>query len=429
MRSIALTLIMIALAALPLCGYKKKLQQTMENATVASDMPINNSNYGMFEGTYTGIQLQLQYLSAPAGTTITGIEMLYGTPDDPDNPQLAFPCTLSQPYAVPPGNGATLTTITTPLCFFGYPVNLGAGTPWYAAVTLGNPASTIDASGGSITTSLISPTLAWQDNTANQVEATIWYVGSAAPPGTGVAAVGWDWLYTNAFDEQYFNSNYRPVGAADFDGNGSPDVVWTDAATGQVTVWYDPYPLNGTFSGWIPLQAEPGWVLAAVAVTGVNGEQLPALIWQNSKTGQVAADFYSVSTQSSLQSWAIFNTPYPAGNVVAAADFLGTGYLDLVWQSGNLITVSYYGQCDTTAHSCPYISQGTLNPATSSGWRVIGASDYNGDGVPDLIYQNPTTGQVTVNYYGPFVSVVNPMIGWNWVNQAGAPGWTAFVPN
>ena len=34
------------------------------------------------------------------------------------------------------------------------------------------------------------------------------------------------------------------------------------------------------------------------------------------------------------------------------------------------------------------------------GWTVVGVSDFNGDGVPDLVWQNNSTAQVTVNYYG-----------------------------
>jgi hypothetical protein len=57
---------------------------------------------------------------------------------------------------------------------------------------------------------------------------------------------------------------------------------------------------------------------------------------------------------------------------------------------------------------------------------VVGANDFNGDGVPDLVWQNNTTAQVTVNYYGGTGGATYE--GWNWLAATGYPGWTAVVP-
>jgi hypothetical protein len=39
--------------------------------------------------------------------------------------------------------------------------------------------------------------------------------------------------------------------------------------------------------------------------------------------------------------------------------------------------------------------------------------------------ENNTTGQVTVNYYGGAGRTM--LIGWNWLNETGVPGWRAFA--
>jgi len=57
---------------------------------------------------------------------------------------------------------------------------------------------------------------------------------------------------------------------------------------------------------------------------------------------------------------------------------------------------------------------------------VVGANDFNGDGVPDLVWQNDATAQVTVNYYGGPKGA--SLIGWNWLAATGYPGWKAVVP-
>ena len=57
-----------------------------------------------------------------------------------------------------------------------------------------------------------------------------------------------------------------------------------------------------------------------------------------------------------------------------------------------------------------------------SGWNIKAAVDVNGDGVPDLIWQDQATRKVTVNYYGGTGGAT--LMGWNWINQNGVPGWS-----
>jgi hypothetical protein len=67
-----------------------------------------------------------------------------------------------------------------------------------------------------------------------------------------------------------------------------------------------------------------------------------------------------------------------------------------------------------------------LNAGGSPGWTVKGAIDFNGDGVPDLIYQNTTTQQVVVDYYDQTTLTGTPqLLGWAWLNAGGNPApWT-----
>jgi hypothetical protein len=115
----------------------------------------------------------------------------------------------------------------------------------------------------------------------------------------------------------------------------------------------------------------------------------------------------------------------PGWSVVGVADFDGNGTPDLVWQnlSTRQVTVNYYGGTSGAA----YQGWAYLNAAGYPGWTVVGAMDLNADGVPDLIWQNDSTQQVTVNYYGGAAGSVYQ--GWAWLSSSGVAGWRALASN
>jgi hypothetical protein len=158
----------------------------------------------------------------------------------------------------------------------------------------------------------------------------------------------------------------------------------------------------------------------------MNGDGVPDLIWEKNATNQVTVNYYGGAGGATLTGWNWLNSAgEPTGwHVVAAADFDGNGTPDLVWQytPNRQITVHYYGGTG----GATYQGWNWLNSTGDPGWTVVGANDFNGDGVPDLVWQNDTTAQVTVNYYGGSKGAT--LIGWNWLAAPGYPGWTAVVP-
>jgi len=257
--------------------------------------------------------------------------------------------------------------------------------------------------------------LVWMNNSTQQV--TVHYFDGTQ----GATDIGWNWL-----NEAGEPGGWVLVGAADFDGNGVPDLVWEYMPTGQVTVNYYGGPGGATYQGWNWLNetGAPGWTVVAVA--DMNNDGAPDLIWQNNTTNQVTVNYYGGTGGAVYQRWNWLNSGgEPAGwRVVGAADFDGNGTPDLVWQYAptRQVSVNYYGG----AGGATYQGWNWLNEAGVPGWTVVGASDFNGDGVPDLVWQNDATAQVTVNYYGGTGGAT--YIGWNWLASSGFPGWTAVVP-
>ena len=256
--------------------------------------------------------------------------------------------------------------------------------------------------------------LVWQNASTNAVN--VYYYGLG-----GYLFQGWNLLNSGAD-----TSGWRVVGAADFDGNGVPDLVWENTSTGQVNVDYYGGAGGATLIGYAVLNSgagTAGWTIVAVA--DMNGDGVPDLIWEDTSTGQVNVNYYSGAGGATRIGYAVLNGGGPSTtgwHVVAAADFDGNGVPDLVWQntSTRQVNVDYYGGATGTT----LIGYAVLNTGVA-GWTVAGANDFDGNGVPDLVWRNDSTGQVNVDYYGgPRGAVLK---GFNVLNS-GAPGWSVIVP-
>lgn len=255
------------------------------------------------------------------------------------------------------------------------------------------------------------PDLIWQNDISSQV--TLHYYGGSG----GASQIGWAWI------NQTGAAGWHVVAVADINKDGNPDLVWQNDTTRQVTVNYYGGTGGTTYLGWNWLNQAgmPGWHVAGAA--DFNGDGYPDLVWQNDTTRAVNVYYYGGTGGAVLQSSAWLNqTGAPGWSVVAIADFNGDGVPDLVWQNDTTSSASvhYYGGTGGATDQ----SWRWLNQAGVVGWHIKLAADFNGDGFPDLVWQNDTTRQVVVHYYGGTGGAT--YITWNWLNQGSVPGWTVF---
>ncbi len=254
------------------------------------------------------------------------------------------------------------------------------------------------------------PDRVWENDTTNQ--ATLHYAGYA-----GVDLQTWKWLNTTDLP------TWHIVAVADFNGDGTPDVVWQDTVTREVTVHYHGGLGGATLEGWNWLQKEgvPGWTVVGAA--DFNGDGFPDLVWQNDTTREVTVHYYGGPGGAVYQGWNwLQKTSIPGWHVAGVADFNRDGVPDLVWQNdttGQLILHYYGGAGGAVYEGYAAMDNGAAAPA---GWTLKAVADVNGDGVPDLLWQNSTTHQVTANYYGGPGGA--SLIGWNWISETGILGWS-----
>ena len=82
---------------------------------------------------------------------------------------------------------------------------------------------------------------------------------------------------------------------------------------------------------------------------------------------------------------------------------------------------------------------GVLGPTLPVNWRVVGVADFDGDGKPDYLLFNSSTGQTAIWYlsgptlisgaYGPTIASGYPLIGAADFNADGKPDYVLYGPS
>ena len=362
----------------------------LSGATVSSDLPVSANAYqrtlaGSYDAFVAAFDLSLQITSPTPGETLSGsladfmwnpvagaaaYELTVGTTPGGTNIFSGITSGTSQDVTFIPCTGSTIyVQLSTEINGIFEP----AGTSSYPCK------SAIGDFNGDGHQDLL-----WQNNSSGQVNVN--YYGGAGPQAQG----------STVLNNGTTLAGWRLVGAGDFDHNGTPDLVYQNTTSGQVNVnYYSGTTMIGSACLSCGINTTE-WKLVAVADFDGNGT--PDLVYQNIQTHQVNVDYYSGAT---FIGYACLSCGLNLTNwqVVAAADFDGNGTPDLVYQNTvtHQVNVDYYGGTGgATLISFACLSCGI----NTTGWQVVGAADWNADGVPDLVYQNTQTGQVNVDYYG-----------------------------
>jgi lysophospholipase L1-like esterase len=216
-----------------------------------------------------------------------------------------------------------------------------------------------------------------------------WVVGWSM---NGVSATGLD--YFPLTGQSGGVGSLRLVGAADLNGDGYSDFIWQDTATGDISYWL----MHGTTildSGYFPQGHVNGalkdWRL--VGLTDLNGDGKPDLLWQEEISGDI---YYWLMNGTQMTSGGYF--PQGGNGVLAGWQLIGTadlnrdGHPALLWQDTASDDIYYWIMNGVQMVQGAYFPGGTNG--LMEGLRLVGAMDVNGDGLPDLLWQEITTGKI-----------------------------------
>jgi FG-GAP-like repeat/Fibronectin type III domain len=256
------------------------------------------------------------------------------------------------------------------------------------------------------------PDVIWQNESTWQV--VVWYMGGSQ----GAVPQGWTWLSGAGVP------GWRIVAARDFDSDGKPDLVWQNESTRQVTVWY----MGGSQANvpqrwaWLSQAGVPGW--RVVAARDFNADGKPDLVWQHDTTRQVSIWYLGgAQGDTPLGSNSVSSFGVAGWRVVGTADFDGDGSNDLVWQEDATRRVVVWHMGGSQGNLSLALTW--LSSAGVPGWSVVGTSEFNRDGKPDLVWQNDATRQLIGWFMGGAQG--NTLLSWSWLSSVGQPGWRAIV--
>jgi FG-GAP-like repeat/FG-GAP repeat len=239
------------------------------------------------------------------------------------------------------------------------------------------------------------PDLVWRKTTTG--DNAVWYMNGTSLIGSGYMPS---------------QTDFQMVGIGDFNADGKPDLVWRYPQMGWNQVWY----MNGsslvgsdTLKLAIELHGEHGeyeqpWKIVGIA--DFNGDGKPDLVWRNKSTGDNAV--WYMNGLSYVGSAMLPALPDQAWQIVGIGDFNGDGKPDLVWRNTTTGYDAVWYMNGVTYLGAAMITLGGTAITTSLSWQIMGIGDFNGDGMPDLVWRNPTTGDNAVWYMNG-----TSVVGWD----------------
>jgi hypothetical protein len=178
-------------------------------------------------------------------------------------------------------------------------------------------------------------------------------------------------------------AGYQPVGDGDYNGDGTSDVLWFNPTTHDVDLWKIS---NGQWAGSVDIGTHPAGYQPALSAD-FNGDGTSDIAWYNPTTNDI--DIWKISNGQ----WAgsVDVGTHPAGyQPVLAGDFDGDGTSDIAWYNPTTHDVDIWlikngqwaGSVDVGTH-----------PA---GWQPLAAADFSQDGTSDIAWYNPATNDIDV---------------------------------
>jgi hypothetical protein len=172
-------------------------------------------------------------------------------------------------------------------------------------------------------------------------------------------------------------AGYQVIGVGDFTGDGTTDILWNNSSTGDVDEWQI---ANGQWAGSVDLGTHPGsgWTISGVGDFFGNGRE--DVLWTNSAASGVQTDIWQLGPNGQ---WTASMSPgtHPAGYQVAGiGDVTGASVADIIWFNPTT------GDVDEWKISNGQWA-GSVDLGTHPGnFQISGMGNFTGDGTNGILW-------------------------------------------
>ena len=183
--------------------------------------------------------------------------------------------------------------------------------------------------------------------------------------------------------------DYKIAGIADMNGDGNPDFVLQNGI-GAIAAWY--LNASGVRTSSAIISSVATGDFRVVAVADIDRDGNPDLILQNN-IGQIAVWPLNASGAIILSGRYYLSTANLGDfRIRSVADLNGDGIPDVIFQN-TIGQIAVWTLNATGTIASTYLLYGS----GLGDWKIAHASDTDGDGITDLVFQN-TIGQIAVWY-------------------------------
>lgn len=182
---------------------------------------------------------------------------------------------------------------------------------------------------------------------------------------------------------------WSAVTAADFNLDGSADMLWYNAAKNTMAVWLMAGSKLLLAGPELPAPPGPGWVVDTAADFNLDG--MADVLFNNPATNEMT--IWLMSGTGVLLPGPVIPGPLgPGWTAVTAADFDADGMADVIWTNSTHGSTAVWLMNGPLPRVLGPEIPGPIGP----GWSVAYAADFNFDGLADALWQNASPTRMAV---------------------------------
>ena len=193
------------------------------------------------------------------------------------------------------------------------------------------------------------------------------------------------------------------------------EILWRNTSTGANVVWY----MNGTAVAGIDMlpDVDPasGWTI--VGRGDFNSDGKSDILWRNTSMGYNAVWYMEGATVTGADMLPYVD-PASGCSIAGVGDFNGDGKPDILWRNSSTGANIVWYMDGVTVTGSPF-----LPPEPDQTWTIAGVGDLNNDANPDVLWRNigpgPNAGQNRVWYMNGLTNTgvgvlpfLDPASGW-----------------